>query len=90
MNGDILGLLQALQTAFQGAHEALAQVIHRTDQLVGHSLIEPRDDELLDLPDAALEFSGAHCLSVLRDDNIYGGKERSQWAVRGRKGRHSE
>lgn len=50
------GLLQAGQAPLQGSNEALPQVVHRTDQLVGHGLVQTDHYQLLDLVDAGFDF----------------------------------
>lgn len=75
MNWDILWFFKALQTPLQGPNKAFPQVVHWADQLVGHGLIEPGDDELLDLADAGFDLPGPDCFSILRDNDIYRGRD---------------
>lgn len=49
-------LLQAGEASLQRAHEALPQVVHGADELVGHGLVEPDDDQLLDLMNAGFDL----------------------------------
>lgn len=49
-------LLQAGEASLQRAHEALPQVVHGADELVGHGLVESNHDQLLDLVNAGLDL----------------------------------
>lgn len=70
VHGALPGLLQALEAPLQGPHEALPEVIHRADEFVSHGLVEPGDDQLLDLLDAAFDVLGADRLAILGDDDV--------------------
>lgn len=71
--------LQAAEAALQGPHEALAEVVHRADELVGHCLVQPYHDQFLDLLDAGFDIPGGDWLSVGCHNDICGwegGRER--------------
>ena len=50
------GFLQTAEAAFQSSYEALSQIVHRAYQLIGHGLVQPTHDQLLDLLDAGLDL----------------------------------
>lgn len=77
-----VGLLQAVETALQRAHEALPQVVHRADELVGHRLVQTHHNQLLDLVDARLDVLGGHRLSVWCHNDIWvGDNERNKYVM---------
>lgn len=63
-------LLQTGETSFQGAHEALPQVVHGADELVGHGLVQSNYDQLLDLMDARFDLLRRDRLAVGRHDDV--------------------
>lgn len=65
-----VGLLQAAEAALQRSYEALPQVVHRADQLVGHRLVQTDHDQVLDLLDAGLDLFGCNRISVGRNDDV--------------------
>lgn len=64
------GLLQTAEASLQSSYKALPQVVHRADELVGHSLIQAHHDQLLDLVDAGLDVLRRNRLSVWRYDDV--------------------
>lgn len=49
-------LLQAGETSLQSSYEALSQIVHRADELIGHGLVQPNYYQLLDLMNARFDL----------------------------------
>ena len=57
-------LLQAVEASLQSSYEALPQIVHRADELIGHRLIQTHHYQLLDLVDARFDLLRRNRLSV--------------------------
>lgn len=71
-------LLQAVEASLQRSYEALPQVVHGADELIGHRLIQTNHYQVLDLVDAGFDLFGCNRISVGGYDDVCGrNKERN-------------
>lgn len=64
-------LLQTGETSLQSSYEALPQIVHGADELVGHGLVQANHYQLLDLVDARLDLPRCDGFSVCGHNDVY-------------------